>query len=144
MGNLSERGETVNHTENVCDANVTYVAGVRGNQMSKPVAAVALIVLAVAPFRVAAATWSRASIRQLPDSAFAVVEQSPGGKQTRRLPHHDATGALDLPHLCNAVARLSQVKWHDPANAEIARRHLREHLDQIDRGACRPVQKPTS
>jgi len=137
MGNLSERGETVNRTAKVCAANVTYVAGVRGNQMSTRVVAMALIVLAVAPFRAAAATWSRAYIRQLADSAFAGVEQSPEGKQTRRLPHHDATGALDLPHLCNAVARLPQVKWRDPDNAEIARRHLRDHLDQFDRGACR-------
>jgi hypothetical protein len=85
-----------------------------------------------------AATWSGAYIRQLPDTAFAVVEQSPEGTQIRRLPHHDVAGALDLPHLCNALARLPQVKWRDPANAEIARRHLREHLDQLGRGACRP------
>ena len=137
MGNLSERGETVNRTANVCAANVTYVAGLRGNQMSTRFVAVALITLAVAPFRAAAATWSRAYMRQLPDSAFAVVEQSPEGKRTRCLSHHEATGALDLPHLCNALARLPQVKWRDPANAEIAQRHLREHVDQVGRGGCR-------
>jgi len=85
-----------------------------------------------------AAKWSGAYIRQLPDSAFAVVETSPSGKPIRRLPHHDARGDLDLPHLCNAIARLGQVKWVDPANAEIASRHLSDHLDQIGRGACRP------
>jgi hypothetical protein len=87
-----------------------------------------------------AAKWSSAYIRQLPDSAFAVVETSPNGKPIRRLPHHDARGDLDLPHLCNAIARLGQVKWRDPANAEIALRHLRDHLDQIGRGACHPAK----
>ncbi len=98
-------------------------------------------VMAVAASDAAAAVWTRAYIRQLPDSAFAVVESSPEGKPIRHLPHHDATGALDLPHLCNAIARLPQVKWRDPANAEIARRHLSEHLDRVGRGACRPVPR---
>jgi len=130
--NLSERGEAVNR-----EANVMRVVNVRRNQMGMRLLAMVLAFLAVAASPTAAATWSRAYIRQLPDSAFAVIEQSPAGKQTRRLPHHDATGALDLPHLCNALARLPQVKWRDPANSEIARRHLRDHLDQLDRGACR-------
>lgn len=86
-----------------------------------------------------AARWSQAYVRQLPNSAFAVVETRPDGKAMRRLPHHDARGALDLPHLCNAIARLGQVKWRDPANAEIARRHLQGHLAQVGRPACRPI-----
>ena len=55
-----------------------------------------------------AARWSQAYVRQLPNSAFAVVETRPDGKAMRRLPHHDARGALDLPHLCNAIARLGR------------------------------------
>jgi hypothetical protein len=97
-----------------------------------------LAVLVITASDAAAATWSRAYIRQLPDSAFAVVEQTSEGTRIRRLPHHDAAGTLDLPHLCNALARLPQVKWRDPTNAEIARRHLSGHLDEVGRGACRP------
>lgn len=88
-----------------------------------------------------AATWSWGYIRQLPDSAFAAIETTPQGKTLRHLPHHDAKGNLDIPHLCNALSRLKQVKWRDPANAEAARRHLREHLDQVGRAACRPASK---
>jgi len=85
-----------------------------------------------------AAKWSRRYIRQLPDSAFAMIETTPEGKTLRRLPHHDADGNLDIPHLCNALSRLDQVKWRNAANAEISRRHLREHLDQVGRTSCRP------
>jgi hypothetical protein len=137
--NLSERGEAVNRA-----ANVMRVVNLRTNQMGVRLLAMVLAFLALAASPTAAATWSRAYIRQLPDSAFAAVERSPGGRQIRHLPHHDATGALDLPHLCNALARFPQVEWRDPANAEIARRHLREHLDQVRRGDCRPLPRPTS
>lgn len=88
-----------------------------------------------------AATWSRQYIRRLPDSAFAAIERTPEGKSMRHLPHHNANGNLDIPHLCNALARLDQVKWRDPASAEAARRHLDEHLTQVGRGSCRPARK---
>jgi len=84
-----------------------------------------------------AAKWSRQYIRQLPDSAFAAIETTPEGKTLRHLPHHDADGNLDIPHLCNALSRFDQVKWRNAANAEIARRHLREHLDRVGRTSCR-------
>jgi|GEM_PF-928460 len=87
------------------------------------------------------AKWSQKYIRRLPDSAFASVELTSQGKKLRHLPHHDAQGNLDIPHLCNALARLPQVKWRDPASAEAARRHLEEHLAQIGRTACRPGRK---
>jgi hypothetical protein len=88
-----------------------------------------------------AAKWSRQYIKQLPDSAFAVVESAPEGKTLRHLPHHDAEGNLDIPHLCNALSRADQVKWRDPTNAEAARRHLREHLKQVGPAACHPAGK---
>jgi len=88
-----------------------------------------------------AAKWSRQYIRQLPDSAFAAIETTPEGKRLRHLPHHDANGDLDIPHLCNALVRLGQVKWRDPASAELARRHLRDHLEQVGRTSCRPSRK---
>lgn len=89
-----------------------------------------------------AAKWSRKYVRQLPDSAFAAIETTPEGKKLRHLPHHDAKGNLDVPHLCNALARLGQVKWRDPARAEEARRHLRDHLEQHGGKPCRPIRKP--
>src|SRR5713226_9318269 len=92
-----------------------------------------LISLAVlASSSVAAEEWSRARISRLPDSAFAVIEVSPDGRKVRHLPHHDETGAVDPAHLRAARARLAQVKWLDPANAFVARRHLETHLR--DRG----------
>lgn len=92
-------------------------------------------------FSADAAKWSRQYVRQLPDSAFAVIETTSEGKTLRHLPHHDAHGNLDVPHLCNAMSRLDQVKWRNAANAEVARQHLREHLKEISRGSCRPPHK---
>ncbi len=110
--------------------------------MRAHLAAAAVLVLGLVAPHAGAATWSRAYVHQLPDSAFAAIEQGADGHRIRRLPHHAASGTLDLPHLCNALARLPQVKWRDPANAETARRHLREHLDHAGRGACRPARQP--
>src|ERR1700730_9947663 len=72
--------------------------------------------------------WSKARISRLPDSAFAVVEISADGRKIRHLPHHDETGAVDAAPLRAARARLAQVKWLDPANESVARRHLEGHL----------------
>ena len=87
-----------------------------------------LIALAVlATSSVSADEWPKARISRPPDSAFAVVENSPGGRKLRHLPHHDETGAVDPAHLKVALARLSQVKWLDPANEAVARLHLEQH-----------------
>lgn len=85
-----------------------------------------LTTLATSP--VAADEWSRARISRLADSAFTVVESSLEGRKLRHLPHHDETGAVDPAHLRAAHARLSQVKWLDPSNEFVARRHLDNHL----------------
>lgn len=87
-----------------------------------------LLMLAGSPAE--AAKWSPAYIRQLPDSAFAAIETAPDGKTLRHLPHHDAAGNLDLPHLRSALSRLRQVKWQNPATAGSARQHLLDHLRQ--------------
>ncbi len=98
------------------------------------------LVLASGPLT-EAAQWSGRIIRLLPDSAFAVVETTADGTIVRHLPHHDARGDLDIPHLCSALARWGQVKWVDARNADIAKRHLEMHLKEVGRAACRPAQK---
>lgn len=61
------------------------------------------------------ATWSTAFVNDLPDSAFLYIEG--GGKKVdgkteprslRHLPYKDADGAIDMPHLRNAIARIPQ------------------------------------
>ena len=75
--------------------------------------------------------WSAARIRALPDSAFAAIELDPVGRWRRHLPHHDETGAVDVPHLRAALGRFSQVHWRDPAAAAAARRHLESHWQEL-------------
>lgn len=73
-----------------------------------------------------AAVWSAAYENDLPDSCFAYIE--PGGKKDssgkttprslRHLPYKDKSGKIDLPHLRNALARVSQTDI--PASAKAA------------------------
>jgi hypothetical protein len=96
------------------------------------------LVVAVLAASAGAATWNDGYIKQLPDSAFAIVKRTPDGKALRRLPHHDDSGALDIPHLCSALSRWHQVHWQDPAAADVAWRHLAAHRDEAGPKACRP------
>jgi Uma2 family endonuclease len=80
---------------------------------------------------VLAEPWRRAYVDTLPDEAFAVVHVRRDGARSRHLPHHDADGRLDLPHLRSALARLGQVRWEDPADAGRARRHLEAHQETL-------------
>ena len=96
--------------------------------MAPRLTALLVSVAVLASSSAAAEEWSKARISRLPDSAFAVVEISPDGRRVRHLPHHDETGAVDAAHLRAARARLAQVKWLDPANESVARRHLESHL----------------
>jgi len=94
--------------------------------------AVAVLVAAwLLPRPAAAERWTRQYINSLPDSAFAAVETTSNGKKLRHLPHHDRSGRVDVPHLRNAVSRLSQVKWADPRNAVAAREHLERHAREL-------------
>ena len=62
------------------------------------------------------AEWSGAYINDLPDSAFLYI--APGGevdddgktkpRSLRFFPFKDEKGAVDLPHLRNAIARIPQ------------------------------------
>jgi hypothetical protein len=62
----------------------------------------------------ARAEWSTAYVNNLPDSAFLYVEdggrKDSSGKTTprtlRHFPYKDSSGAVDLPHLRNALARI--------------------------------------
>lgn len=71
------------------------------------------------------AVWSTASVNDLPDSAFAYIED--GGKKDdegkttprslRHLPYKNADGKVDPAHVRNALARLSQTQIPDAAKA---------------------------
>jgi len=89
---------------------------------------------------VSAESWRRAYVDALPDEAFAVVHVRRDGTRPRHLPHHDAYGRVDLPHLRSALARLGQVRWEDPADAGQARRHLLGHHEAL--GARRAQARP--
>lgn len=52
------------------------------------------------------ATWSTAYVNDLPDSAFLHVDSD----GNRHLPYKDKNGNVDLPHLRDAISRLSQQK----------------------------------
>jgi len=85
------------------------------------------------------AEWDTAFINDLPDSAFAVIskggEKDEQGKTVprslRHLPHHNAQGGLDLPHLRNALARLPQTDLSADDRAE-AKRHLCAHAKESE------------
>jgi phage head maturation protease len=76
------------------------------------------------------AEWDSAYINNLPDSAFAYIES--GGEKDeegktvprslRHYPHHDSSGAVDLPHLRNALSRVAQ-----EATTSQGRGHLEAH-----------------
>lgn len=78
----------------------------------------ALDMPAIARQRALAAEWTTAYINDLSDSAFLYVES--GGKKDedgktvprslRHFPYKDESGAIDLPHLRNAIARIPQSK----------------------------------
>ena len=91
---------------------------------------VALLALA-ATAPALAEEWTKARIERLPDSAFAVVEIAEDGKRVRHLPHHTEQGEVDISHLRSALSRLGQVKWLDPANESVARRHLEGHQREL-------------
>jgi phage head maturation protease len=72
----------------------------------------------------ARAAWDSAYITALPDSAFACVDD-----EGRHYPHHDRSGALDLPHLRNALSRIAQ-----GGTTTCGRDHLEAHARAQDMG----------
>ena len=82
---------------------------------------------------VSAEPWRHAYVDALPDEAFAVVHTRGDGTRSRH-----------LPHLRSALARLGQVRWEDPADAERARQHLQAHQEAlgVQRMPARPTDGP--
>jgi len=105
----------------------------------------------VAAAVVKAAEWTTAFINSLPDSSFAYVESCYGktsdDKNLRHLPYKDADGNIDLPHLRNALARVSQIKMtcgadkkrHDTIISSTETK-LRELLDEATKTAAAPIE----
>jgi len=95
------------------------------------------------------AEWDTAYINDLPDSAFAVI--SKGGtkddqnktepRTLRHLPHHKTDSSLDIPHLRNALARLSQTDLSPEEHTE-AKRHLCAHAKEsnIESEFCKETE----
>jgi HK97 family phage prohead protease len=89
------------------------------------------------------AVWSTSYVNDLPDSSFALIlpggEKDDEGKTTprslRKLPHHDAGGKLDEPHLNNALARAPQMTGVSAAQRDKAISHLRRHKEKSDAAA---------
>lgn len=81
------------------------------------------------------AVWSASYINDLPDSSFALIlpggEKDGEGKTTprslRKLPHHDASGKVDTPHLNNALSRAPQMTGVTDAQRARAVGHLERH-----------------
>jgi HK97 family phage prohead protease len=83
------------------------------------------------------ATWTTAYVNNLPDSAFALI--LPGGKKDedgkttprslRKLPHHNAEGDLDMPHLRNALSRAPQMTGVSDAQRDRAIAHCERHMN---------------
>jgi phage head maturation protease len=85
------------------------------------------------------AEWDTAYINDLPDSAFACIDsggEKEDGKTVprslRHYPHHNSSGAVDLPHLRNALSRVAQ---DDTTTCGVS--HLRAHAEAEGVGETR-------
>lgn len=83
------------------------------------------------------AEWDTEYVNSLPDSAFACIDaggdKDEDGKTVprskRHYPHHSSSGAVDLPHLRNALSRVAQ---EDTTSCGVS--HLRAHASAEDIG----------
>ena len=84
------------------------------------------------------AEWSTAYMNDLPDSAFLYIE--PGGskdsegktkpRSLRHFPYKDASGAVDLPHLRNALSRIPQSNMSADVKARLTAKAQRILADR--------------
>jgi len=91
---------------------------------------------------VALAAWTAATINDLPDNAFLLVEA--GGKKDadgrtelrslRHFPFKGADGQVDLPHLRNAIARIPQAKIEGftPEKVEALQKKAQKLLNEVN------------
>lgn len=89
------------------------------------------------------AVWDTAYVNDLPDSAFLYIEpgkdKDEDGKTTprsaRHFPYRDTEGALDLPHLRNAIARIPQsnAPGLDDADKERLQNRARRMLEDAQK-----------
>jgi hypothetical protein len=74
-----------------------------------------------------AAVWTRKYINSLPNSSFAYIEPEfyQDHKLDRRhLPYRDKSGKIDIPHLKNAMSRLTQTHISESAMKQAHNRLL--------------------
>jgi hypothetical protein len=83
--------------------------------------------------------WTPKYINDLPDSAFAIVYKE-NDQVTRKFPHHNANGSIDLPHLRNANARLPQSDVPTEYKQQ-AMKHLATHKKKLGIGAFAEEEK---
>jgi len=84
------------------------------------------------------AEWTTAFVNDLPDSSFALIlpggEKDEDGKTTprslRKLPYKDGDGAVDVPHLRNALARIGQVEGASADEIAAAKAKLEKAADE--------------
>jgi len=81
--------------------------------------------------------WDTKYINDLKDSAFAFIvkgEKDESGKTVprtnRNLPHHKMNGDVDLPHLRNAMARVTHTSLSKQQQKE-AHNHLLRHYREL-------------
>lgn len=93
------------------------------------------------------AVWSTSMVNDLPDSAFLMI--SPGGQKDsdgktvprdlRHLPYKGPDGAVDLPHLRDAIGRIPQMKGVDDAAKARLQARARKMLE--DAGSGKSVEE---
>jgi HK97 family phage prohead protease len=96
------------------------------------------------------AVWSAAFVNDLPDASFALIlpggSKDDSGKTTprslRKLPHHDASGALDPAHVRNGLARAPQMTGVSDAQRARATAHLERHLAAMNKAAEHEAPEP--
>lgn len=74
--------------------------------------------------------WTDLRIRLLPDSSFAVIEAK-AGEKIRHCPHHDSNGKIDEEQLIYVLGTIDSETWLDPANEQVAKKHLKNHYDKF-------------
>jgi hypothetical protein len=97
------------------------------------------------PDDVEKAPWSTAFVNDLSDIAFLHIE--PGGEKDadgkttprslRHFPVRGPDGEIDLPHLRNAIARIPQANFLNPANMDKLQTEARALLDAANSAAAK-------